>query len=114
MNEITKEKKKVSKIDRVALSSNAIDRMDKWLAALSEHYQGIKLRRNDLTSWLILNHRSELSVDEIKGIGAEFYDETQFAQWIVRRLKEAKATGKSISIQELMRCINAKKEASHD
>ena len=109
MNEVTKPKRKPVNVDRIAIGAEPSARLDQWFSQLDGKYKGIKMKRNELVEWLILNRAASLNDDEIRRIGDKFYDQMDLAQWIVRQLKDAKATGKSLSIDDIMQRTSALK-----
>lgn len=95
-------KQRAPKTERISLSEDANRRLDEWLKDLRLTYQGIKIRRKSLIEWLVLSHSIGLSASEKKCIKDTFFDDLQFAQWMVSRIKRAKDEGRSLSVRELI------------
>ncbi len=101
-NSITKTKKPLPPVNRVALTQEAATRLDSWIFQLSEAFHGIKIKRNDVVEWLIRSKAPILSDDEMKGLRQEHYSEVDLANWVLRQLKEAKAKGENLSLEEVV------------
>lgn len=105
MSEVSKPKARKIQGERIALNLESSRRVNQWLATLKEKYPGLRMRRSDLVDWLVSHRPAALSEEEISHVGERFYDQMQLAQWMVRQLKEAKASGKEVSLDELVKGV---------
>lgn len=88
--------------DRVTLSPESLNRVGGWLSDLEERLKGNRVTRNDLVNFLILTHPPQLSEKETTELSEKYFDEVRFAEWALRQLKEAKASGNNITLAEIM------------
>lgn len=102
MDEMNKPKKRQAHPDRITLKPEALQRLETWNSQLADHLKGQRLKRGELLHWLILSHSDKLSEAEVGQIEQEFFDEIKFAQWAVKKLKEARAKGQNLELTELI------------
>ena len=88
--------------DRLTVSPEALERLNRWVADLEGRLRGITLTRNQLVQWLIMSHEADLSPHETKQVEEEFFDELKFAEWAVRELKAAQTRGERVSLAEIV------------
>ena len=102
MENETKPKTKAKHPDRVTLAPEALWRVSKWLDETRGQIKGSKISRSDLVSFLIMSHSPCLSEGELKELEGEYFDEVRFAAWALGQLKDAKAQGKTVSLNEIL------------
>ncbi len=88
--------------ERITVAKESLSRLSDWIEQIATEVKGIKLNRNDLVNWLIQNHASTLSADEVKEVERHFFDEVKFAEWALKELKAAKARGETTSLSEIL------------
>lgn len=97
------ETKNVSaKQERVSLDEESALRVDQWVDQVLRQVPGIKIGRSELVRWLILSHEDVLRTEELLEIKSRFFDEMEFALWMVRQLKESRAKGEKLSLNDLL------------
>lgn len=101
-NKITKAKKSLEAVERIAVKSDALARLNGWLEQLSGQYPGIRVSRSELVEWLIRRHSDELSPEERSSIKDQYFDEIQLALWAVKALKAARAGGQILTLSEVI------------
>ena len=108
MTEIVKLKRKTSNVERIGLEREVVAKLDQWLVQLTTKFHGLKMKRRDLAEWILLNHAPYLSDEETDRIGEKFYDQVHLAKWILAQAKQAKASGKSVSLDQILRIATPK------
>ena len=101
MSDETK-KKRIPKYDRVTLYEEAMKRVDGWIKQAQESKAGVSLYRKDILNWYILNAPEQLDAKFIENLAAQFFDQERFLKQALKRVREAKGRGESVSLQELM------------
>lgn len=101
MSEETK-KKRIPKYDRVTLYEEAMKRVDGWIKQAEEAKTGVSLFRKDILNWHIINAPEQLDVKSIEDLAARFFDQERFLKQALRRIRDAKGRGETLSLQELM------------
>ncbi len=101
MSDETK-KKRIPKYDRVTLYEEAMKRVDGWIKQAQESKAGVSLYRKDILNWYILNAPEQLDAKSIENLAAQFFDQERFLKQALKRVREAKDRGESVSLQELM------------
>lgn len=107
------EKKDKKKIEHVALSENAIQKINRWFEQINAKKK-IRLSRKDLVNWLIEKVPDNLSGSDLGAIVEAFYDDEAYLRQLLRDVKKAKAEGKDDSIDVIVRPkrLDSKKEPS--
>jgi hypothetical protein len=96
------EKKTPKAPERVSLTDVEAKKLDHWLGLAREASKGfLTLSRSDLVSFLIGEHRTELSPSEIKRLRAIHYDAIKHIQWIMPQIKAALTLGDVNRVAEL-------------
>ena len=88
--------------DRITVGAEALGRLNQFLDQTSRCLRGIKLTRNELVNFLILNHPDAFSGAELKELEYRYFDEVKFAQWALGELKSAKARGETITLADII------------
>ncbi|MDR3608462.1 MAG: hypothetical protein P4M08_13925 [Oligoflexia bacterium] len=88
--------------ERFSLSEVALSKLDGWCAVARDASRGfLSLSRSDLMSFLIGEHRDELSPSEVKRLRALHYDPIRHIQWITPQIKDALTQGDASRVAEL-------------
>jgi len=106
MEEKKERKRATEPVERVTLGREAVERIDHWLQVAKQAVPGMRLIRPDLVTHLILSHSPELSAQEIKGLRKRYFDEVEYAAWIVREMKRAREQGETVSLHEMLRRVH--------
>lgn len=88
------------RVERIVLSSSALERVESWIEALAK--RKIEVSRAALVSELICRRSPDLSTSEIAELEGVFFDEVKFAKWAVDELKEARKRGESVTLSEIL------------
>ena len=89
-------------IERVVLSNEVAVKLDRWIATITSSRQGVDLSRRDLIQWLVMSKSDNLSPHEIKELADAHYDDVKFLHFAMRELKQARANGKQVDLQEFL------------
>ena len=90
-------------VDRIILKRDTRDKLDRWLQQLTDKYDGmIKHSKSDLANFLIREHAESLSELEVRLVGAEYYDEMRWINRAIEKVRQAKRSGASLTLEELM------------
>lgn len=95
-------KSRIPKQERVSLDEITASKIDQWLDQVLVQVPGIKIGRSELVRWLVNSHVEVLSKDELQQIRECYFDEMEFALWMVRQLRESRARGEKIALSDLM------------
>jgi hypothetical protein len=80
--------------DQIFLSEEATARFNKWLQTINERFEGFgKISKNDIADFLFRKHAAELSEQELRDIGNEFYDEVHWLNWALEKITQSKNDG---------------------
>lgn len=101
MSEETK-KKRIPKYDRVTLYEDAMKRVDGWIKQVQDAKAGVSLFRKDILNWHILSAPEQLDEDGIARLAAQFFDQERFLKQALKRVRDAKGRGETLSLQALM------------
>ncbi len=96
--------------DRITLNPEALNRVNEWLKSINTSTPGVSLGRADLVNFVISSHAPQLSKQELKELESLHRDDVKLMAWALRTLKEARANGKSLSIEEILQSALSKKE----
>jgi hypothetical protein len=101
MSEETK-KKRIPKYDRVTLYEEAMKRIDGWIKQVEDSKAGVSLFRKDILNWHILNAPEQLDAGGIAVLAAQFFDQERFLKQALKRVRDAKGRGETLSLQALI------------
>lgn len=101
MSEETK-KKRIPKYDRVTLYEEAMKRVDGWIKQAQDSKVGVSLFRKDILNWYILSAPEQLDAKAIEELGVQFFDQERFLKQALKRVRDAKGRGETLSLQELI------------
>lgn len=95
-------------IDRVTLSKDEGEKLDRWLEQIQTTFNGLlKLNKSDLVNYLVNEHKSELAKKELKKLKSIHFNQVKFATWALGRLKEAQKNGEKLTYADLVRLENS-------
>lgn len=95
-------KRRIPKYDRVTLYEEAMKRVDGWISQVQDAKAGVSLFRKDILNWHILNASERLDADEVAALAAQFFDQERFLKQALKRVRDAKGRGETLSLQALM------------
>lgn len=101
MSEETK-KKRVPKYDRVTLYDEAMKRVDGWIKQVEETKAGVSLYRKDILNWYVVNASEQLDTEAAQALAEQFFDQERFLKQALKRVRDAKGRGETLSLQALM------------
>jgi hypothetical protein len=101
------EEKRADIRERIALTSQSVDRLNSWVEQLKAKHRGVTLNRKGLVNWLIEAHAAELSPSEEEALSRVFFDELKFLEQVMGDMRRAKAEGRSVSLDECMAASRA-------
>ena len=102
-DEIKTKKKGLNQNDRVILASSLKSKLDAWLSQANQALNGVsKVSKSDLVNLILNSHPEELNCEELDQLKAAHLDQVKLAYWVAHRLKEARDSGESLSLQEIL------------
>jgi hypothetical protein len=96
------EQKFAPKQERVSLDETSAAKIDVFLDQVVQQVPGIKIGRSEIVRWLVNRHPETLATEELQQIKEAYFDEMEFALWMVRQLKESRARGERVSLSDLI------------
>lgn len=90
------------KQERVSLDETSASKLDSLLDQVVQQVPGIKIGRSEIVRWLVNRHPDRLTAEELQQIKESYFDEMEFALWMVRQLKESRARGEKVSLNDLL------------
>jgi hypothetical protein len=84
--------------ERVALSRNAMDRIDAWVSQLRAFSPVVSIKRAELVEWVVSSHDESLSSAELKNLAKAFYNEERVLRQALNALREAKTKGEPLDV----------------
>ena len=89
-------------IDRVTLGCDQALKIDKFVSTLNQRFGGLlKPSRADIVNFLIDEHESELSENEMLILRTRLYNEVRFISWALVQLRKAKQDGINLTLDDL-------------
>lgn len=95
--------KRQSHPDRITLSPEALSRVNGWVDYFNGKSRAVKVTRNDIVNFLLLNRAVELSEPEQSELERLHFDEVKFATWALNTIREAKARGETLTLESLVK-----------
>ena len=89
-------------VDRISLKPESIARVDHWISQIKERHQSVRISRNAVVNFILLQRAPNLSDDEIEQLGGAHRDDIRFAMWAVKAMREARSRGERYSLRSLM------------
>ncbi|MEZ4814402.1 MAG: hypothetical protein R3A80_04245 [Bdellovibrionota bacterium] len=100
--------KKIETIERVVLSLEATQKLDKWIEKVTSSRQGVDLSRRKLVDWLIMNKPENLSSVEEKEIADLNYNEVRFLKYAIKEIEQAQERGEKVDLAEFLQRVRLK------
>ena len=106
-SEIKVEKKKRQfNPDRIVLEAKSVDFIKRLQSQIEEVFSGvIKLSNKEITNFLLQQRTEVLTQVELDSIRQEHFDDVRAAQWALKKLKNAKSGGESLSLKDVLKMI---------
>lgn len=99
-------KKRLFNPDRIVLNAESVTVLGRLREQINLAFGGmIKLSNKDLANFLIQQRSSALSEQEVLNVKSEFFDDVTAAQWVLKKLKDAKGKGEHLSLKEVIGSI---------
>lgn len=109
----SKTKAKVSSLARIILNEENGKQLDSWIEQLKGSCPGIRIKKQDLVSWLIVEKGNCLSQGDLKTIRERFFDAVELAQWALEQLRAAKQRNEKLTLADLIRNGKTTSSDSH-
>ncbi len=97
----TQKAEKKRSAERVSLKEDVHSRTEQWLSQIDKHHKGIRINRNDLVNFILLQHAPALSDEELSAIGTAHYNEVRFYTWALKTVREAQSRGEGLTVAML-------------
>ena len=97
--------------DRVALTSAAVNKLNLWIEQLARSKRGVTINRKELVNWLLESAPAQLTSAQIDDIGSKFYDDLKFLNQVVHEMKEARARGERVTLDQFLKATESVKIA---
>lgn len=95
-------KKSTPQIDRVSIGKSESEKVAAWIRQLESNSKGfLTLTKSDVVSFIIREHKAELSSKEMSQIRSDHYDPIRHINWITQELKSALSTGDMTKVAAL-------------
>ena len=89
-------------VDRISLKTESIARVEHWISQIKERHKSVRISRNAVVNFVLLQRAPELSNEEIEHLGGAHQDDIRFAMWAVKAMREARSRGERYSLWSLM------------
>lgn len=97
-------KQSTGRVERIILEPNQAAIITRWTDLLSARADGlIRYSKSDVVNYLIATRDAELSQAECNGIASRCYDEARWLSWSLSRVRSARKSNRSVSLDELTR-----------
>ena len=108
--EVKKDSKLVKKIERIPLSDQSLQIVNKSITEMKEKYPDASISKKQLVNWVISEFFKKLSPQTEKTLHKKFYDEEKFLADALKEIKKRKAKGEDYSYQDYVRDKRPKRE----
>ncbi len=88
--------------ERISISNAATKKLMGWIAQANTKKQALNLSPKSMVNWFLESAPDELSNAQLKDLAERFYDEVKFLQTALMQMKQAKARGEKLSLDDLM------------
>lgn len=88
---------------RIILDEVTEKHLQGWIDQLRGSCPGIRIKKQDLVSWLIQERGDRLSQSDLKAIRERFFDEVELAQWALEQLRAAKQRNEKLTLAGLIK-----------
>lgn len=103
MDEVKENAKPQKQIERVTIEDRLKEKLTKLTEQANSSLQGIAtVTKSDVANMLLEAHPDVLSHTEIEALKATHLDQVKFAYWVANRLKEARAAGETLTMQDVL------------
>ena len=89
-------------VDRVSLKSEVLSRVEHWISQVEDRHKAVRITRNEPVNFLLLHHAPALSEEETRLLGEAHHDEVRFAAWALKSIREARARGETLTLNDLL------------
>ena len=86
-------------LERVVLSTEALERVIGWKDAVTPHLRGSSFSRSDLVNWLIVTRPAALLESEVSSITRAFFDPLKAVVLGTRLIKERQQAGEEVDVK---------------
>ncbi|MBS1983071.1 MAG: hypothetical protein JST16_02770 [Bdellovibrionales bacterium] len=97
--------------DRVALTNASVNKLNLWIEQLARSKRGVTINRKELVNWLLEGAPAQLANAQIDDIGSKFYDDLKFLNQVVHEMKEARARGERVTLDQFLKATESVKIA---
>lgn len=80
---------------KIASSQGADEALDRMVKAANEGFNGGKVTKHELTSWIITYFEESCLQKNLEKIRQEFFDEVTYLESIVQQMKRARKNGET-------------------
>jgi hypothetical protein len=95
--------KKAKPVERVIIDERVKSKLSAMVDQANASLQGIAtVTKGDVVNLVLSNHDESLTPSELEQLKALHLDQVKYAFWLAKRLKEAKASGQELSLEELL------------
>ncbi len=88
--------------ERISISNAATEKLMGWIEQANAKKQALNLSPKSMVNWLLESAPDELTNAQLKDLAERFYDEVKFLQTALMQMKQAKARGEKLSLDDLM------------
>lgn len=97
------EAKTAKQVERVVINDTLKNKLTKLMDQANSVLQGIAtVTKSDIVNLILGGHADDLNPAEIDQLKASHLDEVKYAFWVAKRLKEARAAGETLSMQDVL------------
>ena len=93
MSEHENVKKYRPKYEHIALTAASTQKINGWIAQVSDKKKGVDISRKGLVNWLIEKMPDSLSGGDLNSIVERFYSEEKFLRQLLKEVQSAKLAG---------------------
>src|ERR1017187_6771766 len=100
-----------NKSAKISITFNADEALGRMLQLVNDGFEGGKVSKQDLTSWLVLYCERNSFESCIADIRKDHFDQLAYLESLVNKIKEARKTGEEVAdIQPLLAPLTAKRK----
>ena len=95
---------------KIATSESSNDALERMLSKINDGYQGGRVSKVELVSWIVLHFEKSSFPDRIDDIRADHFDEMAYLESLLEQMKAASRTGqKELNVAALLEPITSRK-----
>lgn len=103
MDEVMENGKPQKQIERVTIEDQLKEKLTSLTEQANAALQGVAtITKSDVANMILSQHSHELNPTEIETLRATHVDQVKFAFWVANRLKEARANGENLTMEQLL------------